>query len=50
MIKKLSKTFQQLKNCQKKHASQYNIIDINDFIFLSYALRDLSIDKINLAF
>ena len=50
MIEKLLKTFQQLKNCQKKHVSQHNITDINDLTFLLYALRDLSTDKINLAF
>ena len=50
MIEKLSKTSQQLKNCQKKHTSQYNIIDINDLTFLLYASRNLSTDKVNLAF
>ena len=50
MIEKLLKTSQQLKNCQKKHASQHNITDINDFTFLLYASRNLSIDKVNLAF
>ena len=50
MIEKLFKTFQQLKNCQKKHISQHNIIDINDFIFLSYVSRNLNTDKVNLAF
>ena len=50
MIEKLSKTSQQLKNCQKKHVSQHNIIDINDFTFLLYASKDLNTDKINLTF
>ena len=50
MIEKLLKTSQQLKNCQKKHVLQHNIIDINDFTFLLYALRNLSTDKINFVF
>ena len=50
MIEKLSKTSQQLKNCQKKHVLQHNIIDINDFIFLLYTSKNLNTDKINFAF
>ena len=50
MIEKLLKTFQQLKNCQKKHASQHNIININDFTFLLYTSRDLNTDKISFVF
>ena len=50
MIEKLLKTFQQLKNCQKKHVLQHNIIDINNLTFLLYALKDLNTDKISFAF
>ena len=50
IIEKLSKTSQQLKNCQKKYVLQHSITDINDFTFLSYAFKDLNTDKINFAF
>ena len=50
MIEKLLKAFQELKNCRKKYVLQYNIIIINDFIVLLYALKSLNTDKINLAF